>query len=81
MHQGTNPELDGADTVMVWGNGPEEGAEQMYADLCWKLDNGFTDAYDPDAVSYTHLNLAKYDDHVDKLVDAKAERMESKRCV
>lgn len=51
MYQGTNPELDGADTVMVWGNGPEEGAEQMYADLCWKLDNGFTDEYDPD-VSY-----------------------------
>ena len=50
MHQGTNPELDGADTVMVWGNG-EEGAEQMYADLCWRLDNGFTDEYDPD-VSY-----------------------------
>ena len=50
MHQGTNPELDGADTVMVWGNG-EEGAEQMYADLCWKLDNGFTDEYAPD-VSY-----------------------------
>ena len=49
MHQGTNPELNGADTVMVWGNGPEEGAEQMYADLCWKLDNGFTDEYDPDA--------------------------------
>lgn len=49
MHQGTNPELDGADTVMVWGNGPVEGEEQMYADLCWKLDNGFTDAYDPDA--------------------------------
>ena len=24
------------------------------------------------------VNLAKYDDHVDKLVDAKAERMESK---
>ena len=48
LDQGTNPELDGADTVMVWGNGVE-GAEQMYADLCWKLDNGFTDAYDPDA--------------------------------
>lgn len=48
MHQGTNPELDGADTVMVWGNGPEEGAEQMYADLCWKQDNGFIDAYDSD---------------------------------
>lgn len=51
MHQGTNPELDGADTVMVWGNGSEEGAEQMYADLCWKLDNGFADEYNPD-VSY-----------------------------
>ena len=50
MYQGTNPELDGADTVMVWGNG-FEGAEQMYADLCWKLDNGFTDEYNPD-VSY-----------------------------
>ena len=49
MYQGTNPELDGADTVMVWGNGPVEGEEQMYADLCWKLDNGFTDEYDPDA--------------------------------
>ncbi len=49
MHQGTSPELDGADTVMVWGNGPVEGEEQMYADLCWKLDNGFTDEYDPDA--------------------------------
>ena len=51
MYQGTNPELDGADTVMVWGNGPVEGEEQMYADLCWKLDNGFTDEYNPD-VSY-----------------------------
>ena len=48
MHNGTNSELNGVDTVMVWGNG-EEGAEQMYADLCWKLDNGFTDEYDPDA--------------------------------
>ena len=50
MYQGTNPELDSADTVMVWGNG-FEGAEQMYADLCWKLDNGFADEYNPD-VSY-----------------------------
>ncbi len=45
MHQGTNPELDGADEVMVWGVDENE----MYADLCWKLDNGFTDEYDPDA--------------------------------
>ena len=45
MHQGTNPELDGADRIMVWGS----DEMHMYADLCWKLDNGFTDAYDPDA--------------------------------
>ena len=45
MFQGTNPELDGADEVEVWGVDENE----MYADLCWKLDNGFTDEYDPDA--------------------------------
>ena len=45
MHQGTNPALDGADRIMVWGS----DEMHMYADLCWKLDNGFTDAYDPDA--------------------------------
>jgi len=45
MHQGTNPELDGADRIMVWGS----DEMHMYADLCWKLDNGFIDAYDPDA--------------------------------
>ena len=45
MHQGTNPELDGADRIMVWGS----DEMHMYADLCWKLDNGFTDEYDPDA--------------------------------
>ena len=44
MHQGTNPELDGADWIMVWGS----DEMHMYADLCWKLDNGFTDAYDSD---------------------------------
>ena len=36
MHQGTNPELDGADRIMVWGS----DEMHMYADLCWKLDNG-----------------------------------------
>lgn len=47
MHQGTNPELDGADRIMVWGS----DKMHMYADLCWKLDNGFADEYNPD-VSY-----------------------------
>ena len=47
MHQGTNPELDGADRIMVWGS----DEMHMYADLCWKLDNGFTDEHNPD-VSY-----------------------------
>ncbi len=45
MYNGTSPDLDGADTVVVWGVDENE----MYADLCWKLDNGFTDKYDPDA--------------------------------
>ena len=45
MHQGTNPALDGADRIMVWGS----DEMHMYADLCWKLDNGFADEYDPDA--------------------------------
>lgn len=45
MYQGTNPAIDGADRIMVWGS----DEMHMYADLCWKLDNGFTDAYDPDA--------------------------------
>ena len=45
MHQGTNPAIDGADRIMVWGS----DEMHMYADLCWKLDNGFTDEYDPDA--------------------------------
>ena len=45
MYQGTNPELDGADWIMVWGS----DEMHMCADLCWKLDNGFTDEYDPDA--------------------------------
>ena len=44
MYQGTNPAIDGADRIMVWGS----DEMHMYADLCWKLDNGFTDAYDPD---------------------------------
>ena len=47
MHQGTNPAIDGADRIMVWGS----DEMHMYADLCWKLDNGFIDEYDPD-VSY-----------------------------
>ena len=47
MYQGTNPAIDGADRIMVWGS----DEMHMYADLCWKLDNGFIDEYDPD-VSY-----------------------------
>ena len=69
MHQGTNPELDGADTVMVWGNGPEEGAEQMYADMCWKLDNGFTDEYNPD-VSYGLWLPSRQESEDDDLQDS-----------
>ena len=69
MHQGTNPELDGADTVMVWGNGPVEGEEQMYADLCWKLDNGFADEYNPD-VSYGLWLPSRQESEDDDLQDS-----------
>ena len=68
MYQGTNPELDGADTVMVWGNG-FEGAEQMYADLCWKLDNGFADEYNPD-VSYGLWLPSRQESEDDDLQDS-----------
>lgn len=38
--------LAGADLVMPYGT--EEDGE-WFADVCWKLENGFTEAYDPDA--------------------------------
>ena len=66
MHQGTNPELDGADRIMVWGS----DEMHMYADLCWKLDNGFTDEYDPD-VSYGLWLPSRQEDADDDLQDSR----------
>ena len=66
MHQGTNPELDGADWIMVWGS----DEMHMYADLCWKLDNGFTDEYDPD-VSYGLWLPSRQEDADDDLQDSR----------
>lgn len=51
IHQRTAPEINGADQVMVSGLEDDEGNMQMFADLAWTLENGFTDTYDPD-VSY-----------------------------
>lgn len=65
MHQGTNPELDGADTVMVWGS----DEMHMYADLCWKLDNGFADEYNPD-VSYGLWLPSRQESEDDDLQDS-----------
>ncbi|MDY3618136.1 hypothetical protein [Agathobaculum sp.] len=48
MHMRTDPRIDGASQVMVYGIGDEE-IDHWYADLCWKLENGFTEDYDPDA--------------------------------
>ena len=53
---------------MVWGNG-FEGAEQMYADLCWKLENGFIDEYDPD-VSYGLWLPSRQESEDDDLQDS-----------
>lgn len=39
-----DPRLAGADLVMPYGT--EDGA--WYTDACWKMENGFTEVYDPD---------------------------------
>ena len=66
MYQGTNPAIDGADRIMVWGS----DEMHMYADLCWKLDNGFTDEYDPD-VSYGLWLPSRQEDAGDDLQDSR----------
>ena len=65
MHQGTNPALDGADRIMVWGS----DEMHMYADLCWKLENGFADEYDPD-VSYGLWLPSRQESEDDDLQDS-----------
>ena len=49
----SDPRLEGADVVMPYGLGgtEDESEVEWCADACWKLDNGFVDAYDPE-VSY-----------------------------
>ena len=66
MYQGTNPAIDGADRIMVWGS----DEMHMYADLCWKLDNAFTDEYDPD-VSYGLWLPSRQEDADDDLQDSR----------
>ena len=65
MYQGTNPAIDGADRIMVWGS----DEMHMYADLCWKLDNGFADEYDPD-VSYGLWLPSRQESEDDDLQDS-----------
>ena len=65
MHQGTNPAIDGADRIMVWGS----DEMHMYADLCWKLENGFADEYDPD-VSYGLWLPSRQESEDDDLQDS-----------
>lgn len=71
MYQGTNPAIDGADRIMVWGS----DEMHMYADLCWKLDNGFTDEYDPD-VSYGLWLPSRQEDADDDLQDSRHKSVE-----
>ena len=65
MYQGTNPAIDGADRIMVWGS----DEMHMFADLCWKLDNGFIDEYDPD-VSYGLWLPSRQESEDDDLQDS-----------
>lgn len=48
LREGKSPAVQGADQVSVWGVGDEE-IDRWFADLGWKLENGFTEPYDPDA--------------------------------
>ena len=50
---------------MVWGS----DKMHMYADLCWKLDNGFTDEYNPD-VSYGLWLPSRQESEDDDLQDS-----------
>ncbi|MDO4270233.1 MAG: hypothetical protein Q4C72_04815 [Eubacteriales bacterium] len=54
LHKRTDPRVQGASQVMVYGTGGDPQGEiddvgHWYADLYWRLENGFTEAYDPDA--------------------------------
>lgn len=46
----TDPRLAGADVVMPYGVGGTEdsAATEWCADVCWKMENGFVEAYDPE---------------------------------
>ena len=68
MYQGTNPAIDGADRIMVWGS----DEVHMYADLCWKLDNGFIDEYDPEPSENENADLQQeWHETVDRLEGTK----------
>ena len=43
-----DPRLEGADVVMPYGLGDTEDEMQWCAEVCWKLENGFEEPYDPD---------------------------------
>ena len=50
QRQLSDPRLEGADVGChtVLGGTEDESEVEWCADACWKLDNGFVDAYDPE---------------------------------
>lgn len=63
----SDPRMKGADVVMPYGLGETEDTSEMEwcADVCWKLENGFVDDYDPDT-SYGFWGEPKqYDPNAD----------------
>lgn len=63
----SDPRMKGADVVMPYGLGEAENESEVEwcADVCWKLENGFVDAYDPDT-SYGFWGEPKpYDPNAD----------------
>ena len=65
----SDPRLEGADVVMPYSlaDDAETGSAntEWFADVCWKLDNGFVDEYDPDTSYGFWAEPKPYDENAD----------------
>ena len=62
-----DPRLAGADVVMPYGVSETEDMSEVewYADVCWKLENGFTEDYDPETSYGFWAEVQPYDETAD----------------
>jgi|GEM_PF-312254 len=71
LYQGKDIEAQGADQVMAY-SWDEDGKGTMYADVAWKLENGFVDDYDPE-ISYGFWAPALPEEDRDENADLRDE--------